>query len=166
MANGNGEKKKHIIGLLVEDQPGVLQRLTGLFLRRGFNIDTIIVGKTAQAGISHIVLSLVADERTLEQLEKQVYKIIEVVKVTELTQNSVTREHCLIKVSSSEKTRQDIINFAKLDGAVVLEANHKSILVEIVGEPAKIDKFVEVMKPFGIKELSRTGINAMSLEGK
>ena len=164
MTRKGGEKRKHIIGLFVEDQPGVLQRLTGLFLRRGFNIDTIIVGKTAQPGISHIVLSLVADEKTLEQLEKQVYKIIEVIKVMDLTKNSVTREHCLIKISSTEKTRQDILAFAKIAGVTVLEINQKSILIEITNEPQKIDKFVESMKPYGIKELSRTGINAMSMD--
>ena len=161
MANGNGEKKKHIVGLLVEDRPGVLQRLSGMFLRRGFNIETIIVGKTAQPGVSHIILSLFADDKTLEQLEKQVYKIIEVVKVINLEENSVIREHCLVKVSSSEKTRQDIMNFAQLNKANVLEANQKSILIEIVALPEKIDQFIEALRPFGIKELSRTGINAM-----
>jgi len=162
MTNGNGEKKKHIIGLLVEDQPGVLERLAGLFLRRGFNIETIIVGKTAQEGVSHIVISLIGDDKTLEQLEKQVYKIIEVVKVNDLTNNSIIREHCLIKVSSTESNRKDILNFTQLNGAQVLDANHKSIIVEIVSEPEKIDKFVMSLKPFGIKELSRTGINALA----
>lgn len=165
MGNGNGnckgEIKKHIIGLLVEDHPGVLGRLTGLFLRRGFNIDTIIVGSTAKAGISHIVLSLLGDDKTLEQLEKQVYKIIEVLKVIELSSGSVIREHCLVKVNSTQKTRQDIINFAQLNKGNVLEANANSILIEIAAEPAKIDDLVEALKPFGIKELSRTGINAM-----
>jgi acetolactate synthase-1/3 small subunit len=162
MVNGNGEKRKHIIGLLVEDQPGVLERLAGLFLRRGFNIETIIVGKTAQEGVSHIVISLIGDDKTLEQLEKQVYKIIEVVKVIELTVDSVVREHCLIKVSSTPENRQDIINFVELNKATVLQTNHKSIIVEIVEEPKKVDEFVLAMKPFGIKELSRTGINAMT----
>lgn len=165
MDNGNDDeksgKRKHIMGLLVEDQPGVLERLSGMFVRRGFNIDTIIVGKTAIPGISHIIISLYADDKTLEQLEKQVNKLIDVVKVLDLANNSVIREHCLVKVSSTEKTRQDILSFVQLNGAAVLEAGRKSILVEIVSEPEKIDKFVEVMRPFGIKELSRTGINAM-----
>jgi acetolactate synthase-1/3 small subunit len=164
MANGNGyrgEVKKHIIGLFVEDKPGVLGRLTGLFLRRGFNIDTIIVGKTNQPGISHIVISLFADDKTLEQIEKQAYKIVEVVKIINLEENSVIREHCLVKVSSSAKTRQDILTFAQLNKANVLEANQKSILIELVAIPEKIDQFIDALKPFGIKELSRTGINAM-----
>jgi len=160
--NGNGEKKRRILGLLAEDQPGIIERLAGLFLRRGFNIDTIIAGKTAQEGISHIVVSMNTDTKTLEQVEKQVYKIIEVVKVNDLTENSIIREHCLIKISSNEKNRQDITNFVQLNHAQILEANHKSIIVEITSEPEKIDKFVIALKPFGIKELSRTGINALA----
>jgi acetolactate synthase-1/3 small subunit len=162
MANGDGDKKRRIIGILSEDQPGIIERLAGLFLRRGFNIDTIIAGKSAQEGISHIVVSMNADSKTLEQVEKQVYKIIEVTKVNDLTDNSIVREHCLIKITSTEKTRQDIVNFAQLNHAQILEANQKSIIVEIVSEPEKIDRFVEALKSFGIKELSRTGINALS----
>jgi acetolactate synthase-1/3 small subunit len=155
------EAKKRIVSLLVEDQPGVIERLSGLFLRRGFSIETIIAGRTATPGISTIVISLFADKKTLEQLEKQVYKVIEVIKVIDLTENSVVREHCLIKVNSTPQTRQDILNFAKLSNAKVLEANHKSILIEVVDEPEAIDKFVESMKTFGVKEVSRTGVNAM-----
>ena len=155
-------KKKRIVSLLVEDHPGVIERLSGLFLRRGFSIETIIAGRTAVPGISTIVVSLFADKKTLEQLEKQVYKVIEVIKVIDLTENSVVREHCLIKVNSTPQTRQDILNFVKLRNAKVLEANQKSILIEIVEGPEVVDKFVEDMRPFGIKEISRTGINSMS----
>ncbi len=161
MGSENGKIKKHVLGLLVEDKPGVLERLSGLFLRRGFNIDTIIVGKTTQPTVSHIVISLFADDKTLEQLEKQVYKIIEVIKVTNFTDTGIMREHCLIKISSTQENRKDILSFVELNKATVLEANHKSIIVELVAEPEKIDKFVEAIKPFGIKELSRTGINSL-----
>ena len=159
-------EKKHIVGLMVEDNPGVLERITGLFFRRGFNIDTIIVGKTAKPNISHIIISLVADDATIEQLEKQVSKLIEVIKVTDLGVDSVLREHCLIKVSSNAKTRQDIINFAEMHKVKVLEANHTSIIVETVGSPEKIDVFVELMTPFGIKEMSRSGVNALTRKRK
>jgi acetolactate synthase-1/3 small subunit len=162
MANGNGEKRRHILGLIAEDKPGIIERLSGLFLRRGFNIDTMVAGKTAQPGISHIVVSMNADARTLEQVKKQVYKIIEVLKVNELTENSVIREHCLIKINSTPKTRKDIIYLAELNKATVLEANQKSIILEFVTEPEKIDSFIEALKPFGLKELSRTGINALT----
>jgi acetolactate synthase-1/3 small subunit len=160
-ANGT-EIKRRVLGLFVEDEPGVLGRITGLLLRRGFNIDTIIVGKTAQKGVSHIVISINADNATLEQLEKQVYKIIEVVRVVDLTSNSILREHCMVKINSNTKNSQDIVNFAKLADANVLEMNKNSIILEIVSEPEKITDFIETLKPFGIKELSRTGINAMS----
>ena len=159
MYNGNG--KKHILGLMVEDNPGVMERITGLFFRRGFNIDTIVVGKTENPHISHIIISLYADDATVEQLEKQVNKLIEVIKVTDLGENSVVREHCLIKVNSNEKTRQDILNFAEMHKAKILEANHTSIIAEVVGSPEKINMFIDLMKPFGIKGMSRTGVNAL-----
>ena len=161
----NGDEKKHILGLMVEDNPGVMERITGLFFRRGFNIDTIIVGKTAKPNISHIIISLSADDATVEQLEKQVNKLIEVIKVTDLGTNSVIREHCLIKVSSNKKNRQDILNFAEMHKAKILEANHTCIIAEVVGAPEKIDMFVELMTPFGIKEMSRTGVNALQRKG-
>ena len=160
------ETKKHIIGLMVENNPGVLERITGLFFRRGFNIDTIIVGKTNDKNMSHIIISLNADEATIEQLEKQVSKLIEVIKVTDLGTNSVIREHCLIKVSSNKKNRQDILNFAELHKARILEATHTSIIIETTGSPDKIDMFVDLMTPFGIKEMSRTGVNALSRKSK
>lgn len=161
MVNGNGKQKKHILGLVAEDKPGIIERLSGLFLRRGFNIDTMVAGKTAQEGISHIVVSMNADEGTIEQVKKQVYKIIEVLKVNELTENSVIREHCLIKINSTPTTRKDIISLTEMNKASILEANQKSIIIEIASEPEKIDSFIEALKPFGIKELSRTGINAL-----
>jgi len=155
-------EKKHIIGLLVEDQPGVMERISGLFARRGFNIDTITVGKTAQKGISHIIVSLTADEKTLEQVEKQVNKLIDVVKIVDLnSEHSVVREHCLIKVSSNQKTTEEILKFVKLGKGKALNVNHESIIVEVVGEPKKVDNFIDLMKPYGIKEMSRSGINAM-----
>ena len=161
----NGNEKKHILGLMVEDNPGVMERITGLFFRRGFNIETIIVGKTAKPNVSHIIISLEADDATIEQLEKQVSKLIEVVKVIDLGENSVVREHCLMKINSDEKTRQDILNFAEMHKAKVLEANHTSIIAEVVGAPEKIDMFIDLMKPYGIKEMSRTGVNALVRKG-
>ena len=157
----NGNENKHILGLMVEDNPGVMERITGLFFRRGFNIDTIIVGKTAKPNISHIIISLVADDATVEQLEKQVTKLVEVIKVTDLGTESVVREHCLIKISSSDDTKSEILEFAKNNKATVLEENHKSIILESIDSPQKIDTFIKGSEKYGILELSRTGINAM-----
>ncbi|MCX6798768.1 MAG: acetolactate synthase small subunit [Candidatus Diapherotrites archaeon] len=165
MMEGKTEKKKlrkHIIGVLVEDEPGVLSRLSGLFSRRDFNIDTIIVGKTAQPGVSHIVISLTGDERVIEQVEKQVNKLIDVVKILDLNPgHSVVREHCLAKITASPKTREDLVNICKLHRAHVIDMGADSIIVEVVGKPEKIDNFLELMQKHGVKEVSRTGINAM-----
>lgn len=163
----NGKKvekseKKHIIGILVEDHPGLMSKLCGLFARRGFNIDTIIVGKTAQEGVSHIVISLTADDRTIEQVEKQVKKLIDVIKIIDLNpKHSVVREHCLVKIASTPKSRQEILDFTKLHKAKALDINHESIIAEIVGSPEKVDSFLKLMESYGIREFSRTGINAL-----
>ena len=160
--NVKKHEQRHIIGILVEDHPGVMAKLSGLFSRRGFNIDTIIVGKTAMEGVSHIVISLVADDKTLEQVEKQVNKLIDVIKLIDLNpKHSVVREHCLIKVASNPKSREEIANFTKLHKAKVLDVNHNSVIIEIVGAPAKIDSFIELMRKYGIREFSRTGVNAL-----
>lgn len=160
--NGLEKKHKHIIGILVEDHPGVMAKLSGMFARRGFNIDTIIVGKTIQPKISHIVISLTADNKTIEQVEKQVKKLIDVIKIIDLDpKHSVVREHCLVKIVSTPESRQEILNFTKLHKAKVLDINHESIIVEIVGSPEKVNSFIELMKKFGIRESSRTGINAL-----
>lgn len=157
-----GKKKKHIVGLLVRDEPGLLTRISGLFSRRGFNIDTIIVGKTANPGISHIVITMIGEDDLLEQLEKQVNKVVDVIKVVDLNrQHAVVREHCLVKVSSNEKLRADIVNFSEIHKCKVLDINHDSVIIEIVGSPEKIDSFLELMRKYGIKEMSRSGVNAM-----
>ncbi len=157
-----GKTKKHIIGIMVDDHPGVMSKLSSLFARRGFNIDSIVVGKSAHPGMAHIVISVVANDEIIEQLEKQVNKLIDVAKITDLAPaQSVIREHCLVKVASTEKSREDIINIAKIHKAKVLDINHSSIIVEIVGRPAKIENFIELMGKYGIKEVSRTGINAL-----
>lgn len=159
MYNGN---EKKLIGLVVEDEPGVLQRIAGLFSRRGFNLDTIIVGKTTNKGKSHIVISVKADEKTLEQIEKQVNKIVDVIKVVNYNEEkSIIREHCLVKINSNAKIREDILNFVKMFEAKVLDANKDELILELASYPKKIDDFLEALTPFGIKESSRTGINAL-----
>lgn len=156
------EKKMRIVEILVVDEPGVLSKISGLFSRRGFNIDTIIVGKTNIENISRIVISLTVDERTIEQLDKQLYKLIDVVRLSSYGRDSsVVREHCLVKVASTEKTRSDLLNIGKLFGANILDAGAKSIIIELSSEPSKIDSFIDALSKHGIKELSRTGVNAL-----
>ena len=160
------EKKLHkkIISMLVEDQPGVLARIAGMFARRGFNIDTITVGKTTKKGISKMVFTVIGDDRTMEQVEKQVNKLIDTIKVTELPENkSVVRELCLIKVTvSNKKAKEEILRYAKIFKTKIVDITPNSVSAEIVGTPDKIQSFIDLMIPFGVKEISRTGVTAIS----
>lgn len=110
------KQRKHVIAMLVEDQPGVLTRIAGMFARRGFNIDTITVGKTTKKGISKMVITVIGDDATLEQVEKQVNKLIDTIKVTEMPEDrSVIRELCLIKVAiPNKKAKEDILRYTKI----------------------------------------------------
>jgi len=160
------EKKLHkkIISMLVEDQPGVLARIAGMFARRGFNIDTITVGKTTKKGMSKMVFTVIGDDRTLEQVEKQVNKLIDTIKVTELPENkSVVRELCLIKVTASnKKAKEEILRYTKIFKTKIVDITPDSVSAEIVGTPDKIQSFIDLMIPFGVKEISRTGVTAIS----
>ena len=144
------QKYVHIISTIVEHKPGVLYTVSNLFRRRGFNIDNISVGPTEEPGI--------------EQVIKQLNKLIDVLKVTRLDpENIVTRELALIKVSAtSTKARSDIINYADIFRARVVDVCTESLMMEITGTSDKIDAFVTLMKPFGIKEVARTGITSLS----
>ncbi len=155
---------KHTIAMLVEDQPGVLTRISSLFARRGFNIDTITVGKTTKPGISKMVVTVIADDAIIEQVEKQVNKLIDVVKVIEMPESkSVIRELCLIKIAiPNKKAKEEILKYVSIYKTKIVDINTKSVTAELIGVPAKIDAFIELMKQFGIKEISRTGVTAVS----
>lgn len=158
------KQKRHVIAMLVEDQPGVLTRIAGMFSRRGFNIDTITVGKTTKKGISKMVITVYGDDATLEQVEKQVNKLIDTVKVIELPEeSSVIRELCLLKVAiNGKKAKEEILRYTKIYKTKIVDITQKSVTAELIGEPAKIDAFIELMKQFGIKDISRTGVTAIS----
>lgn len=156
--------QKHTIAMLVEDQPGVLTRIAGMFARRGFNIDTITVGKTTKKGVSKMVVSAIGDDRTLEQVEKQINKLIDVIKVYELpADSSVIVELCLLKVGSKDKKeKDDILKYADIYKARVVDITDKRITMQLVGEPDKIESFIELVTKYGIKEISRTGVTAIT----
>jgi len=158
------KEKKHTIAMLVEDQPGVLTRIAGMFARRGFNIDTITVGKTTKPGVSKMVITVIGDDATLEQVEKQVNKLIDTIKVIEMPEDSsVIRELCLIKVAlPNKKAKEEILRYTKIYKTKIVDITQKSVTAELIGEPAKIDAFIDLMKQFGIKEISRTGVTAIS----
>ncbi len=153
---------KHTIAVLVNDQPGVLQRVSGLFGRRGFNIESITVGQSEEAGLSRMVIVTTGDENTLEQIEKQLYKIIDVIKVIDLSSRPmVARELALIKVKSEPSERPEIMGVIETFRAAVVDIGPNSLMVQVVGDTEKIDAMIELLKPYGIRELSRTGATAM-----
>jgi len=154
----------HIISMLVEDKPGVLQRISCVFSKRGFNMETITVGRTEKPGVSRIIITTTGDDETTEQVVKQVDKLIDVLKVWEMSQNeSFVREIALFKVSvKGPDARTELMNYAKVYGARIDEARPKFMMIELSGTPEKVDEFESVLKPFGIMEMVHTGATAIS----
>ena len=157
-------EQNHIISTIVEHKPGVLYTVANLFRRRGFNIESISVGPTEQSDLARMTITVNGDERTVEQVVKQLNKLIDVIKVSRLNPASiVTRELALIKVHALDtKVRSDVINYADIFRARVVDVSSESLMVEITGTSDKIDAFLDLMKPFGVKEVARTGITALS----
>ncbi|MFX3635062.1 MAG: acetolactate synthase small subunit [Candidatus Pristimantibacillus sp.] len=154
--------KKHTIAVIVNDQPGVLQRVSGLFGRRGFNIESITVGTSEEPGLSRMVIVTTADDHTLEQVTKQLYKLIDVIKVIDLSSNPmVARELALIKISAEPAARPEILGVVETFRAAVVDIGTHSLMVQVVGDTEKIDAMLELLKPYGIRELSRTGVTAL-----
>ena len=156
--------KTKVISVLVENKPGVLHTISNLFRRRNFNIESITVGPTEQADIARMTITVNEYEKTIDQIVKQVAKQIDVLRVGELEEgNFVMRELSLIKVKvESSKERSDIINFAEVFRGRIIDVSTDSLIIEITGTPDKIDAFLNLMKNFGIIELARTGITALS----
>jgi acetolactate synthase-1/3 small subunit len=158
----NGKTK--VIAALVENKPGVLHSIANMFRRRGFNIESITVGHTEQKGLTRMTITVNGDEKTLEQIIKQMNKLIDVVKVSSLEpENIVTRELALVKVNVPDtKTRSDIINCVEVFRGRVVDVSPETLTIEITGTPDKIDAFLNLMKTYGIMELARTGLTALS----
>jgi acetolactate synthase-1/3 small subunit len=153
---------KHTISVLVNNQPGVLQRVSGLFGRRGFNIESITNAESEEQGLSRMVIVTSGDDKTLEQVSKQLYKIIDVIKVIDLSSNPmVARELALIKISSEPAMRHEIIGLVETFRASVVDIAPASMIVQVVGDSDKIDAMTELLKPYGIREISRSGVTAM-----
>lgn len=159
----NEDNKSHIISTLVEDQPGVLQRVSSLFSRRDFNIDSITVGKSEINGLARMTIISRGDDHVLEQITKQLNKLIDVVKVRDLDpNNSVKRELALIKVSAcDEKDKSQIIQYSNIFRGKIIDVSTGTLTAEITGDPNKINAFISLLKPFGIKKISRTGPTAI-----
>lgn len=154
---------KHTLSVLVEDEAGVLSRIAGLFARRGFNIDSLAVGPAEQGGISRITMVVRGDDRAIEQVTKQLYKLINVLKVNDVTKTPcVERELMLIKVNATDSTRGEVINFAQIFRARVVDASDESLTLEVVGDPGKMVAIIQVLGRFGIIEIARTGKIALT----
>jgi len=157
-------QKAHIIAAIVEHKPGVLYSVSNMFRRRGFNIDSITVGPSEQEDLARMTITVKGEDKTLEQVIKQMNKLIEVVKVSRLDpENIVTREMALIKVHVSKtEARSDIIDYVEVFRGRVIDVSPETLMAEITGTSDKIDAFIELMKTFGIREIARTGITALS----
>ena len=141
----------HVINALVEDKPGVLQKVAGLFTRRGFNIDSITVGESEVEGLARMIITVKADQKLLEQVTK------------DITENAVKRELCLVKVNiPNEKARAEIMQYVNIFRAKIVDVCEEALIIEITGDIEKIDAFLSLLKGYGIKKISRTGLTAMS----
>lgn len=153
---------KHTLSVLVNDHPGVLSRVAGLFTRRGFNIASISVGPSEAAGISRITIVAEADDETLEQITKQLHKLIDVVKIQDITaEESVGRMLALVKVGADTTTRPEVMQIADIFRAKIVDVGEKTVIIEITGDEDKVGAIIKLLRPYGIRELVQTGKIAM-----
>jgi acetolactate synthase-1/3 small subunit len=158
---------KHTISVLVENKFGVLARISGLFSARGFNITSLAVGETEDPTTSRMTIVVEGDEKTLEQIKKQLNKLIDVIKVVDFREGDfLDRELVLVRVAAGAKNRKELLEAVDSVGAKVANAGSRSITVEAAGDSAKIRALIELLKPFGVIEVVRTGRIAMSTEDK
>jgi len=151
-------KMKHTLSVLVEDEAGVLSRIAGLFARRGFNIESLAVGPTEQNGISRITMVVPGDNRTIEQLTKQLYKLVNILKVHDVTNiPSVERELMLLKIHASKEFRSSILEIVNIFRAHVVDIAKTSLILEVTGDPGKIVALEQLLSQYGIVEIARTG---------
>jgi acetolactate synthase I/III small subunit len=154
-----------ILSLLVRNHPGVLSHVAGLFTRRGYNIESISAGETANPAITRITLVVGGDEAEIEQVSKQIRKLIDVVKVQELSyEGSITRELLLLAIYVSASKREEVISIANTFGATVVDISEKAMTIEISGNSLKINTTIRALGNYKIKELARTGLVALPLE--
>ena len=157
----------HIISLHVENQQGVLARISGLFSGRGYNLESITAGVTTDPTVTRITLACTGDDSVVEQITKQLHRLIDVIKVTELTGiPSLNRELMLVKVNAKGPQRGEIFQVADVFKAQIMDVGHESMTVELAGSPEKIDDLLALLQPYGIAEMARSGIVAMERSRK
>jgi len=154
---------RHVISALVMNEPGVLANVAGMFAARGFNIDSLVVGRTENPELSRMTIVVTANENTLEQVRKQLAKLVPVVKVRDFKDAAyIERDLALITVGVPAEHRNQVIELANLFRAKIVDVAKASVIVELAGTEEKIEAFIELMKPYGITELARTGVIAMA----
>jgi acetolactate synthase-1/3 small subunit len=157
----------HVLSLLVEDKPGLLTRVAGLFARRGFNIQSLAVGQTELDGLSRITVVVDVEDLPLEQVTKQLNKLINVIKIVELDDaQSVQREHMLIKVRVDNSTRSQVLEAVNLFRARVVDVSTDALVIEVTGDTGKIQALLRVLEPYGIKEIAQSGLLAIGRGSK
>ena len=167
MVNNNKNAKKHTLSLLVDNEPGVLARISGLFSGRGFNIESLCVAETTEPNVSRITLVTKGDMQILEQIKKQLNKIINVIKVLDFsTTPFVQRELAMIKVRAKPEHRAEILRMVDIFRSRVVDVGAEYYTVELTGDEDKIGAFLELLRPMGIKEVARTGSIALAREKK
>jgi acetolactate synthase-1/3 small subunit len=150
--------RKHILSILVENKPGVLTRIAGLFARRGFNIDTLAVGPTDDPTLSRITLTLDGAMHPIDQVTKQLHKLVNVIKIRDMEpETTVSREMALFKVSAAVENRAEILQFAEIYEAKVVDVSRRSLTIEVTGTQDKVDSFERMIRPHGLIEMARTG---------
>ena len=158
---------KHIISALVENKPGVLAHVAGMFAARAFNIDSLVVGRTEDPELSRMTIVVLGDDKVLEQVRKQLAKIVPVVKVQDfVNQPVVARDLMLIAVSASPEKRSEVFSLTEMFKGKVVDIGQKFVMVEISGPESKIEAFINICKPYGIKSMARTGTIAMPRQSK
>jgi acetolactate synthase-1/3 small subunit len=168
---GNGEAlptehvQRHTISILVENKFGAFNRIAGMFAAKGYNIDSLSVGPTEEEDTSRMTIVTKGDDQVIEQITKQLNKLIDTIKVVDLTfENFVERELVLLKIQSTPASRSEIMQVAEIFRAKVVDISPKSLTLEATGGPLKVDAFIKMLKPFGVKELARTGRVALKRE--
>jgi len=155
--------RKHILSLLVENKPGVLARIAGLFSRRGFNIDTLAVGPTEDPDVSRLTLTLDGAVHPIDQVTKQLHKLVNVIKIRDMEpDHTIAREMALFRVQAGVENRADIMQFAEIFKAKIVDVSRRTLTIEVTGTNEKIDAFERMIRPHGLIEMARTGEVAIS----
>jgi acetolactate synthase I/III small subunit len=161
----NEQSKQHTISMTVENHFGTLNRVAGLFAAKGYNIDSLTVGPTEDAAVSRMTIVTRGDDQIIEQIMKQLHKLIDTIKVVDLTDDTfVDRELAMVKVQCTPTTRMEIMQVSEIFRAKVVDISSKTITLEVTGNQLKVDAIINMLKPFGIKELARTGRIAIKRE--